>query len=582
MKDIISEDMLRLYVRNKVRKKLQEQGKISVGQGVKMSNIQNMTFAKCEIELPPEFKTFLNEIRDGRIERVKIDLYTRAMKYGIPLTGDDGAFEEAARDFGVSRWDFTSWEAGSEIFSPEEWELWQKFIEFFPNLTGSGGAGGFGFRLSDFPVGDAAGNYVWHQLRRAAKMYDEKFGLVPGRDASSYLNPVSRFGASVVQDYADEYISKGITDDEDGLVAAKAIKTANPDIDPDDPRVGGTRGGRPSSTSTPGSGTRIKTAAGADGGRVNATTATECVEKWKRYTKARVYIYDKEKGEYTVEMVKAKKMSMANIEKKFQEDYANIYKIIETIVEGISKVASYSGVPSIFCIWAGKFVKYLAKVLDYFYEPQEATRWREIHDTWAAEQKKKARNNASSSGASSGFSISEEIEDARNTKISDLGRTTINNAFDGELPFRDTSGREPGIYNVCLVFPKFAEKYVNSGDVTTEIDDIETALKEDISDRLSEINNLKRFSAPSDKNTCYLDAMKLIKDIIDEDASGRSSDISSSTPADIYNGIKNDYFNLIKKCSEDFEEYIKNSSIDLNPKHSALKSDLKNLEREAS
>ena len=380
MKDIISEDMLRLYVRNKVRKKLQEQGKINVGQGVKMSNIQNMTFAKCEIELPPEFKEFLNEIRDGRIERVKIDLYTRAMKYGLPL---DDAFEEAARDFGVSRWDFTSWEAGSEIFSPEEWELWQKFMESLPNITGTGGGSGFGFRLSDFPVGDAAGNYLWHQLRRAAKMYDEKLGLEPGREASSYLNPVSRGAASLVQDYADEYISKGITDDEDGLVAAKAIQTANPDIDPDDPRVGG--------TGTEGSGTRVKTAAGATGGRVNATTATECVEKWKRYTKARVYIYDKEKGEYRVEMVKAKKMSLADIEKKFQEDYANIYKIIETVVEGISKVATYSGVPSIFCIWAGKFAKYVAKVFDYFYEPQEATRWREIHDKWASEKKREKR-----------------------------------------------------------------------------------------------------------------------------------------------------------------------------------------------
>ena len=547
MKDIISEDMLRLYVRNKVRKTLQEQGKINVGQGVKMTGIQNMTFAKCEIEMPQEFQEFYNEVRDGRKERVKIDLYTRAMKYGVNLdAGKDNAFEEAAKDLGVSRWDLTTWEVGSEIFDPKEWELWQKFMETLP----SGGIpgismGGIGFRWSDFPALDGAGNYMWHQLARAAKWWDENIGA-----GASFFGKADEYTIDAEKGYLP-----GRDKSKDHLVGKKSIQSAN-------------RG-----TNT--------------GDRYRATTASELVEKWKRYTKARVYIFDKETGKYKVEMVPAEKMTWSNFERKHNELYGNIFKIINDIVNILSKIATYAGVPGVFCIWAGKLLKYMSRVAKYFYEPQSSDRWKEIHDkhmnkSGSSDESEDSSGGSSSDSTGAGFTIRPEIRFARGKKVAEHKRSNIQNAFDTSYrPYN--SNTDVKIGNTCLVFPRFSKKYIESteaGNVSGEIDDIIKELKKDIANRKKEIISIKRVSTPGDKNRAYSTPMDRTV-ILDKDTSGRSSDILKSTPAKIIKGIQVDFCQLVKDTANNLNEYIRNGSNNLNSKYSDIKSDLDDLAREA-
>lgn len=549
MKNIISEDMLRLYVRNKVRKTLQAQGKINeinVGQGVAMTGIQNMTFAKCEIEMPQEFQEFFNEVRDGRKERVKIELYTRAMKYGINLDkGDNSAFEAAARDLGVSRWDITTPEVGSEFLDPVELELWQKFVEWVP--SGRTGLGGWGLRLSDFPAADAAGNYAWHQLKRAAMAFDNTFGHIPG--SGKVISTIDKYTIDSEKGWLPGR-------DKSGLVGKKSIQSANPGVNTRD--------------------------------REKAVTATELVEKWKRYTKARVYIFDKETGEYKVEMVPAEKMTWSNFETKHNELYGNIFKIINDVVNILSKIATYSGVPGVFCIWAGKLLKYMSRVAKYFYEPQSADRWKEIHDDYMSKSGSSDESEDSSGGSSTdstgaGFTIKPEIRKARDKKVSDLNNSKIQNAFDTTYrPYNNNTDIKLG--NTSFVFPLFTEKYIESTEKNSVSSDIDTIIKElekDVENRKKEIRNVKRVSIPGDKNRAYSTPMNRI-DILENDASDRSSDILRSTPDKIIKGIQVDFFQLVQVTANDLKDHVKNGSNNLNSKYSEIESLLKDLARAAN
>jgi hypothetical protein len=516
MKDIISEKALRIFVRNKIRHELNrnllnEQGKISVSQDTSIKSFENMTFEKCEIKLPPEFKELYNQMVKGRSERAKIDLYTRAMKYGVNA---DELMVQAAADTGVSRWDLTSFEAGSEILDPTEIETWRKFIESFPGGRFPGGGGGIGIRWSDFPAADAAGEYVWDQLRRAAIVYDKNIG------------PTVNFmtGKNIVT-IADTPLEKTLGKTTTDMSKTKAMKDADP--------------------------------ANTLDGQTKATTAVQLVEKWRKFTKARVYILNPKTKKYEVQFISGKRLEWHELEKKYKHHYKNIFDIIENTIKILNQLMTYGGVPGVFCWMAEKVIGHMAKFADYFYEPQEAQEWKRIHDNT-----KYLRSNYKEE--TSKFSIKKEINSAVvtiNYTENDV-QSKFNNSY-----FESDHGLKKYI---CLFFPKFAKEYINNG--ISDIDEVISKFDEDISDRIKEIKALKRVNVSNTPKEVYEDGMKIIGEVTIENFSGRSDQINSTQSGDVLGGITKDIKKYINAALEPLIKYVQKPGCDLETKSAEIES----------
>ena len=162
-KPIINEDLLRLYVRNEIRKnyKFHKINEINVSQSVGLSGINDYKVEMCKINIPQELKVFINEVKQGRKERIKIILYLRALKHGVKL--DNDFIKKAAEKKGIMRGGIRTIDyVDSEI--PGGRAFRNTMDAFGGGLPG----GGVGFRAGDFPIFQSMYDFAFDGLSMTA------------------------------------------------------------------------------------------------------------------------------------------------------------------------------------------------------------------------------------------------------------------------------------------------------------------------------------------------------------------------------------------------------------------------------